>query len=122
MGCVRERGPADESPGRACARLEGELANKEIERDRVLALFRKGRIGEADLDRQMDEIEVEETRLRTNIEELSAGLRGVADLAAQMQSTQALLETLRSRIDQGLSWETKRQLIEALVGGIRIDT
>jgi len=33
-----------------------------------------------------------------------------------------LLEKLRGRLDQGLSWEVKRQLVEALVGGIRIDT
>ena len=104
------------------ARLEDALAGKVSERDRILALFRKGRINEPDLDRQMDQIEREEAGLRTNIEDLSATLRGVADGAAQLQSTQALLEKLRGRLDQGISWEVKRQLVEALVGGIRIDT
>jgi site-specific DNA recombinase len=102
--------------------LEDDLATKITERDRILALFRKGRINEADLDRQMDQIDREEAGLRANIEDLAAGLRGVADVAAQIQSTQALLEKLRGRLDQGVSWEVKRQLVEALVGGIRIDT
>jgi hypothetical protein len=35
---------------------------------------------------------------------------------------QALLEKLGSRLEQGVSWEVKRQLVEALVGAIRIDT
>jgi site-specific DNA recombinase len=104
------------------ARLEDALASKPAERDRILALFRKGRITDEDLDRQMDQIDREEAGIRANIEELSAGLRGVADATAQLQSTQALLEKLRGRLDQGVSWEVKRQLIEALVGGIKIET
>lgn len=103
-------------------KLESALAGKRIERDRVLALFRKGRITEKDLDRQMDQINREEAGLRANIEHLSAGLQGVADATAHLQSTQALLEKLCARLDQGVSWEVKRQLIEALVGRIRIDT
>jgi hypothetical protein len=47
---------------------------------------------------------------------------GVADGAAQLHSAEALLEKLRGRLDAGVSWELKRQLIEALAGGIRIDT
>jgi site-specific DNA recombinase len=102
--------------------LENALTRKTGERDRILGLFRKGRITETDLDRQMDQIDREETGLRANIEATAASLRGVADAGAQLQSTQALLEKLRARLDQGLSWGVKRQLIEALVGSIRIDT
>jgi multidrug resistance efflux pump len=102
--------------------LEGALAAKTTERDRILELFRKGRISDADLERQMDDIDREQAGLQAQIEELSAGLRGVADVAAQIQSTHALLEKLRGRLDQGVSWEIKRQLIEALVGRIRIET
>jgi site-specific DNA recombinase len=104
------------------ARLEGSLAAMTTERDRILALFRKGRITEKDLGRQMDQIDREEAVLRANIEDLSDRLLNVADGAAQLQSTQALLEKLRGQLDAGISWEVKRQLIEALVGAIRIDT
>jgi site-specific DNA recombinase len=104
------------------AQLENALTHKTGERDRILGLFRKSRITEADLEHQMGQIAREEAGLRSNIEALATSLRGVADAGAQLQSTQALLEKLRSRFDQGPSWEVKRQLIEALVGAIRIDT
>jgi len=104
------------------ARLEDNLAGKITERDRILGLFRKGRISEKDLDKQLDQIGQEETAIRANMEDLAATLRGVGDETAQLQSTQALLEKLVGWLDQGVSWEVKRQLVEALVGGIRIET
>jgi hypothetical protein len=97
------------------------LAAKITERNRILTLFRKGRINEADLDRQMDQIDREEAGLRSNIEDVSARLLGV-DGVGRVQSAEALLEELRGRLDAGVSWEVKRNLIEALVGIIRIDT
>jgi site-specific DNA recombinase len=123
---LQERLAAERNDGRRqqgrLDRLESTLASKTAERDRILRLFRKGRISNADLERQMGEIEREEDGLRTQIGDLTSGLRGVADVAAQIQSTKALLENLYDRLDQGLSWEIKRQLVEALVGAIRIDT
>ena len=102
-------------------RLEDGLAAKIAERNRILTLFRKGRINEADLDRQMDQIDREEAGLRSNIEDVSARLLSAAG-GGLGQSLEALLEKLRGRLDAGLSWEVKRHLIEALVGIIRIDT
>ena len=123
---LQERLAAERSDGKRqqerLGRLESALAAKTAERDRILRLFRKRRIREADLEHQMDEIEGEESGLQAQIGDLSSGLRGVADVAAQIQSTKALLENLCDRLDKGLSWEIKRQLIEALVGAIRIDT
>jgi site-specific DNA recombinase len=103
-------------------RLENGLAAKITERDRILTLFRKGIISESDLEGQLDQISREEAGLRANIEDVSARLSGVSDGAAQLQSAPALLQKLRGRLDAGVSWGVKRQLIEALVGGIRIDT
>lgn len=103
-------------------RLEDDLAAKGVERDRLLNALPKGRINDEDLDRQMDQMEREEAGIRANIEDLSAGLRGLADATAQLQSTQALLEKLRDRLEQGIPSEVKRQLVEALVGNIRINT
>lgn len=44
------------------ARLEGLIAQKATERSRVIGLFRRGRVSEADLDAQLDEIGKEEFR------------------------------------------------------------
>jgi site-specific DNA recombinase len=103
-------------------RLEDALAEKITERDRILGLFRKSRISEGDLDCQLDQIGGEEAGIRANIEDVSATLRDVGDETAQLQSTQVLLEKLRGGLDQGVSWEVKRHLVEALVGSIKIDT
>jgi transcriptional regulator with XRE-family HTH domain len=39
-----------------------------------------------------------------------------------MSSAQALLASLRKRLDQPISWEQKRRLIEVLVAGVRVET
>ncbi len=39
-----------------------------------------------------------------------------------LESAEALLTRLRKRLDQPLTFERKRQLVELLVGGIRIET
>jgi hypothetical protein len=41
---------------------------------------------------------------------------------ATIDSAHALLEQLRKRLDEPVSWEQKRRLIEVLVAGVRVDT
>jgi len=41
---------------------------------------------------------------------------------ATISSAQALLERLGKRLDEPVSWEHKRRLIEVLVAGVRVDT
>ena len=103
-------------------RLKGTLATMESERDKILGLFRKGLITEKDLERQLAQIGLEEAGLRANVEDVSTRLQGLTNGSAQLQSAEGLLMKLRGHLDAGLTWEVKRQLIEALVGGIRIDT
>ena len=102
---MRERLAAERSDNHRVqerlAQLEDALASKKTERDRILTLFRKGRICDQHLSPQLDQIDRAESGLRAQIEELSAELRGVANMTAQLQSTQALLEKLRGRLEQG---------------------
>jgi site-specific DNA recombinase len=104
------------------ARLEGLLAQKAAERSRVVGLYRRGRLTDADLDAQMDEIGKEETALETQIAELGGRIAGADSITASLGSAQALLEKLRKRLDEPVSWELKRRLIEVLVAGVRVDT
>ncbi|MBI3681122.1 MAG: recombinase family protein [Acidobacteria bacterium] len=103
-------------------RLEGLLAQKATERSRVVALYRRGRLTDADLDTQMDEIGKEEGALEAQIAELSGRIAGADSIGATISSAQTLLESLRKRLDEPISWEQKRRLIEVLVAGIRVDT
>jgi site-specific DNA recombinase len=104
------------------ARLEGLLAQKATERSRVVGLYRRGRLTDADLDAQMDEIGKEETALEGQIAELGGKIAGADSIAGNISSAQALLAGLRKRLNQPVSWEQKRRLVEVLVSGIRVET
>lgn len=103
-------------------RLEGLLTQKATERSRVVGLYRRGRLTDADVDAQMEEIAKEETALQTQIAELHAKIAGADSISGTINSAQALLEKLRKRLDGPISFEQKRRLIEILVAGIRVDT
>jgi site-specific DNA recombinase len=104
------------------ARLEGLLAQKTTERSRVVGLFRRGRLSDAELDAQMDEIGKEETALQAQVEELRGKVTNADSISATVASAEALLSQLRKRLDQPVSPDEKRRLIEILVAGVRVDT
>lgn len=103
-------------------RLEAALEEKAAERNRVVALYRRGRLSDAGLDAQVDDIAKEEGALHAQIGELGSQLRGIDSVAKAVDSAEALLTKLRTRLDQPVSWELKRQLIEILVAGIQVET
>jgi site-specific DNA recombinase len=102
------------------ARLEGLLAQKVTERSRILGLYRRGRLTDVDLDTQMDEIGREQAALEARLGELRAKLSGSGSTA--LKSAESLLKALRKRLDEPVSWELKRRLVEILVAGIRVET
>jgi len=104
------------------ARLEGLLAQKATERTRVVSLYRRGRLTDAELDVQMEEIGKEQLALEAQISELGGRIAGADSIAGNIDSAQALLAKLRKRLDSPISWELKRRLVEILVAGIRVDT
>jgi len=104
------------------ARLEGLLEQKATERSRVASLYRRGRLSDVELDAQMDEIGKEETALDAQFGELRIRVTGVDSISDSVKSAEELLGRLRKRLDQPLSWEVKRRLVEVLVAGIRVDT
>ena len=104
------------------ARLEGLLAQKATERSRVVGLYRRGRLTDADLDGQMEEIGKEENALETQLAELRGKLAGADSIGASVTSAETLLVKLRKRLDEPLSWEMKRRIVEVLVAGVRVDT
>jgi site-specific DNA recombinase len=101
-------------------RLEGLLAKKAEERNRILGLFRRGRLDDKALDQQMDEIGMEETALERQLEELRGKVTSAESIGATVRSAEALLAKLRKRLDGPVSWGIKRQLVEILVAGIRV--
>lgn len=103
-------------------RVEGLLASKTTERSRVVGLYRRGRLSDADLDQQMGEIAGEEAGLQTQLEDVQSRIRSAGNISTNLDSAEALLAKLRQRLEKPVSWECKRQLVEVLVSGIRVDT
>jgi DNA-binding transcriptional regulator YiaG len=101
--------------------LKDRLQQKGAERDRVLGLFRRGRIDDATLDQQLDQINREAFGLHAAIEAGTTAL-SAGDRAAQLRSAEELLTTLRNRLDGPIPPELKRRIVEILVERIQADT
>lgn len=101
--------------------LLARLQQKNVERGRVLTLFRRGRIDDAMLDQQLDQVDAEAAEFRTDIESLKREL-AAGDRTAQLHSAEALLETLRKRLDGPVPSELKRRIVEILVERVEANT
>jgi site-specific DNA recombinase len=97
------------------------LEEKTAERERMLGLFRRGRIDDATLDQHLNLIDVEADSLRVEIETAERAI-SVADRTAQFKSAEALLAALKKRLDSPVSPELKRRIVETLVESIQADT
>jgi transcriptional regulator with XRE-family HTH domain len=77
---------------------------------------------ETDLDAQMEEIGKEQAALEVQTEELRAKLGNAHSIGESVTSADGLLKKLRKRLDEPISWELKRRVIEALVAGVKVET
>jgi transcriptional regulator with XRE-family HTH domain len=109
-------------------RREQELANqraqrreKGAERERMLGLFRRGRIDEATLDRHLDAIDGEAAALQAAIATAERAL-SEDERAAQLRAAEKLLGSLRAELDEPLTAVVQRQIVEALVEKIEVGT
>ncbi len=103
-------------------RLNQAIQAKGAERDQVITWCRRGRISEADMDRQLDQIQLEEAGLKKELERLSELARSAETASAQLKTAEQLLLDLNQKLDQPLTWELKRQLVEMLVEEILVET
>ncbi len=103
------------------ASLKDRLNQKGAERDRVLGLFRRGRIDDATLDQQLEAINTEAAGLRSGVETVEHAL-STQDQAAQLRSAESLLATLRTKLAGPISPEIKRRIVEILVERVQADT
>ena len=105
--------------------MQQALGEKALERDRIMTLFRRGRIALQDAELHLDVIERETVELRTALGAIQAQQDLAEAFAAHYQEAATLLGQLRARLDMIESPNdvaTKRQVVELLVAGIRVDT
>jgi DNA-binding transcriptional regulator YiaG len=104
------------------AKLTAQRQQKAAERDRILALFRRGRIDEQVLDQQLDLIQNETATLQEQIDSARRAL-SIPERAAQLESAAKLLQDLRLDLhEQPISPELQRKMIEILVESIEART
>jgi site-specific DNA recombinase len=101
------------------AEKQQEQAEKQGERDSVVALFRKGRIDERDLDRQLDDIAREELEISADVAKLTDKLAAADKVSQRIAGAAALLQRLRDKLDAGPPTPAdKREFIETLIDEI----
>ena len=107
------------------ARLEGlrsSLAGKDAERERLIGLFRRGRIDDATLDKELDEVEGERNDLRTQIQALESEGDQARAQEKDLVTAAQLLAELNLPAGGRMTQELKRQVIEKLVAGVIVET
>jgi chromosome segregation ATPase len=116
---------ADQSAARqeALTSTQDALEALQRERDSMLALFRKGRISERDLDRQLDAIGQEETGHQRERERLAAQVRADQDTTGRLETARTLLQRLHARLDEAAHNPTvQRELVHVLVASITVQS
>jgi site-specific DNA recombinase len=123
---LAKQGSADRADA---ASLAGDLARyhaakeaKDGERETVIALYRRGRISQADLDKQLDAIQGEEATLKAQIEALEDRLSGAKTAERKVSDAADLLARMRPLLAQPITWELQRQCVEAFVERVVIET
>jgi site-specific DNA recombinase len=106
-------------------RLAAELAGKEHERERVLGMFRRGRITADEAERELDAIAAEAAQIRELIDSLRVRVELAAAQEAYLSDVGVALARMRGRVEEierTDDRQAKRQLIELLVPRIVIRT
>jgi site-specific DNA recombinase len=101
------------------------LAEKETERERVITLYRKGRIDDEEADRQLDAIAREAGQLREDLEAMRAQAALIDAQEATLTEGTALLATLREEladIEAADDWARRGAIMARFVRAIEVET
>lgn len=99
--------------GLSRATLEKKIQDKKLERERVLTLFRKGRIDSEAVDREFAKVDGEEEILKRNLSLIENRERLERNMTRNLDRIEDKLARMRTRLDH-LTFEEKRRLIETL--------
>ncbi len=121
---VEARQETTTAPHEDTTRLLRAIAEREEQRGRVVALYRRGRIDESELDRQLDELGAEVLTLRSEIArlEMEAQSAHLAQEQARIAglSLAALADRVAGRIDK-LDREEKHAILTELIQRIEVE-
>jgi site-specific DNA recombinase len=115
---IKER-PSMREVEREERRVEKALARKRRERERVIALVRKGMLTDDNIARELQTIQMEEDQLKRERGELLARVQSADELQARILTSDAILRQLREYADLNES-EPNRDIARLLVYEITI--
>ncbi len=102
--------------------LRAALEGKDTERERLIGLFRRGRIDDATLDKELDDVERERASLRAQLNTLETEGERERQREKELVSAAQLLAELSVQIGAPPTPERKRGILEKLVKGIVVET
>ncbi|MHB0997756.1 MAG: recombinase family protein [Armatimonadota bacterium] len=102
--------------------IELAIRGKQNEHDRVISLYRRGIIDESSVDRQLEAIQTEEKMLTDEKNKLVAQINRADSNTNDLDAVERLLQGLGNRLDESLPFEKKREIVEAFVKNIRVDS
>ena len=118
-------GEEEQDQGQLSAQIESSkyaLKEKQESRLRAATLLVEGRFDDATYDALCLNLDAEEKTLRDYIREVEAQLRQTGHSAARLSTTEDWLKNFNLWLDEELSWEIKREIVEALVEKIMVET
>lgn len=111
-------------------RVQEVLSRKQAEKDAMLGLFRRGRISEADLDRNLDQIEAESASLHQEVQKLESSAQRQKEKSRTRGELVDTVEQIYKQLQvhgaeeatAGVTWERRRELVEKLVRYVKVTT
>src|SRR5262249_21256780 len=101
------------------ARVKHDLGQAETQRGRVLTLYRKGLMSDAELEQQLSELKTEHDHLQQVAEELEKRLSFTVDLDSAIINIRHQLETFRKALHKKtVPFPVKRKIVETFVNEI----
>ena len=102
--------------------LQQAILAKEQEKDRVLDAYRRGLMEIDDLDVHVKRSAIELEPLHAELAEIATNEAHRGQKVGDLVGTESLLRTLSDTIEGPLDWETRREVVEALVDDISVET
>ena len=101
------------------ARVKRDLGQAETQRGRVLTLYRKGLMSDAELEQQLSELKTEHGHLQRVAEELEKRLSFTVDLDSAVVSIRHQLEAFRKALHKKtVPFPLKRKIVETFVNEV----
>jgi len=104
------------------ALIQKSIDDKDLERQSILDLFRKNIITFTDLEKQIQKINHEKEILEQRLKEIRTSLQVDHDYSTKITNAFQLLTSLKAKLDANPSFETRREIVKALVQRLQVHT